>query len=134
MAASTPRPGKRDIAWFGAACWAASVAMSYLALRGEDLPGIATGYAIAAIPLALPFLVLAGVGALAQRRGTRLVFLAMVGLTLAWWTYAVVSMFVVPERLDAQSGLVFIFAPLYAVIAALIVSLVALVAERVLRG
>jgi hypothetical protein len=36
--------------------------------------------------------------------------------------------------MDGQAGLVFIFAPLYAVIAALIVSVVALVAERVLRG
>jgi hypothetical protein len=124
------RPSARDVTLAGLAGWALCLATAIWAVRGESLGGVISALGFAAIPLALPFIVLAVAARMARNRTTRVVLLVGVALALAWWLYAFAETYVFPERLDAQSGLVFLAAPIYAVIAALIVSAVALAVER----
>jgi predicted permease len=117
----------------GVAAWLICLATAFWAVRGEAPGNMAKALALAAIPLALPFLVLAVAARATRSRQGFLLLLTGVAVALAWWLYAFLSTFVFPDRLDAQSGLVFIIGPIYGVIGAVIIAIIALVVDRLAR-
>jgi hypothetical protein len=126
------RVTRRLIAQAGLAAWLICLATAFWAVKDGGVPDMIKGVAFAAIPLAIPFFILWIAAFIMRSRSGLLVLLAGVAMELAWWLYAFLSTFVFADRIDAQSGLVFIIGPLYGVIGAILLAVIAFIVDRLL--
>ena len=91
--------------------------------RGAPFMQVLMGFAFFLPILSAPFLILFFGGRKLAAAHLRRVVLGCMGLALIWWLWAFGQTYIWPERIDAQAGLVFLFAPLYSAIGAAVVNL-----------
>jgi hypothetical protein len=88
---------------------------------GSDSIGTLVFGAVIFTPiLSIPFVLLWYFGQQAKSVLFGNLFIVAMLAALAWWCFVFWESFLIPENLDAQSGLVFLFGPLYSSIAALV--------------
>ena len=111
---------RSPLLFVGLACIAVCVGTAVYPNINSSIGQILLGVAICMPMLAVPFVVLWYFGRRIYSKPIVVAFIFAMLAALGWWGFIFWESFLVPENSDPQGALVFLFAPLYSSIAAVL--------------